>query len=88
MVVLNVEEVVGGKLFKCLLCLDGLGAGSACHEMCVAEAGEVVDKDCDSLVSLCCQLALELGDKTWLRGDKLVHGYNLAWSGCHKNLLY
>ena len=79
--------MIGGELLEGLFCLDGLGAGGAGHEVNVSKAREVVDEDGGRLITLCCQFAFELGDKTWLHGDELVHGDNLFWSGCRENLL-
>ncbi len=73
MVVFNGDNMVGGKLFKSLFCLDSFIAGHACHHVDVAEAGEVVEKNGCCLVALDGQLAFELGNKAWLCGNHLVN---------------
>ncbi len=64
-VVFNGDEMVGGKLFKSLLCLDSFITGGACHHVYITEAREVVDKDSGCFLVLSGQLAFDLGDKTW-----------------------
>ena len=73
MVVFNGDTMVGGKLLESLLCLDCFIAGHVCHHVDVVEAGEVVNKDGCCLVALNGQLAFELGNKTLLHGNHLVH---------------
>ena len=66
MVVFDFIKVVGSKLFECKLGLDGFIAGTVCHHVDVAEARKVVYEDSRCLVLLSCQLAFELGNKSWL----------------------
>ena len=64
-IVSNSGNMVGGKLFKSLLCLDSFMTGGVCHHVCITEAREVVNKDSGCFVVLNGQLAFELGGKTW-----------------------
>ncbi len=65
-VVFNGDKMVGGKLFKSLLCLDCFIAGHVLHRVDVAGAREVVNKNGCCLVLLDGQRDFELGHKTWL----------------------
>ena len=46
----------------------------------------MVDKNCGGSVPLCGQFALELTNKSWLRGFHLVHRHYLNWLSGRKNL--
>jgi hypothetical protein len=66
MVLLDSDAVISGESLESLFCFDCLGGGEGRHQMNVAEAREMVDKDGGSLVSFGGETSFELGDKTRL----------------------
>jgi hypothetical protein len=85
-VMLHLHPVLSGKLFKCKLCIDGLGRGKvACHKVNKLETQIVVDKYCCVLVACLGKHALCLGVKPRLSQLHVVDGDALPRLGCGKD---
>ena len=51
-VVFNGDKMVGGKLFKSLLCIDSFITAGVCHHVYTTKVEEVLNKDGGCLVAL------------------------------------
>ena len=65
-IVLDADNVLGGKLLKCLPGKDGLSGGVVILEVHEMQSGEVVHKSSAIPVPVLCERPLQLGKKAHL----------------------
>ncbi len=85
-VVLDLYAVFGGKLLKCLFCIDSLGRGEiTCHQVDQLEPGEVIDEHRGIAVASFGECAFCLAIEPWLCQLHVVDGDTLPRLGGGKD---